>query len=525
MDIIELLTRDGVTPKKIRLSDGGEKYVSLHPGCPINGKSESSFYIWPEEGKGGRAWCSACGWKGDAVRYLRETRNMGFLEACKYLGVEPNGNKELSKPEGEGAQAMVQPKEYAIPSDVWRSKANEFLRVSIESLLSGRYPAMMKYLSETRGFTRETIERHRLGFNPDDKAFAREEWDLPKVKDAGGREKKLWLPKGVVIPSFQDGLLQRIRIGSWGQDGKTKLKVREYYVPGSSLAPVVINNRRNATVVVLYDLDGILLSQELGDRVNVISLGHPKARPDKNALGVIANSGNGVFYTLSGMSDEHQDSHEWWLKNINGVKRWPYPEGDGEYQELKAGMTLKAWIMSGFGTPIEAVEKPEIGSKTVKKKKSGNKEDKYRYPDVFGETQVYLPKSREDAIIFFILTKYVRAKRYKAGFEPLFVSDGRCSGLAAFFSGEARFIVRVAAVENRRFVLKGYGLTYGAPEKLVAYLKSKARKYDLDLVSDDQGKKVYLTPAKNISLDRPKNIGWVVESMRNFVLEVGDYWI
>jgi hypothetical protein len=107
----------------------------------------------------------------------------------------------------------------------------------------------------------------------------------------------------------------------------------------------------------------------------------------------------------------------------------------------------------------------------------------------------------------------------------LFVSDGRCSGLAAFFSGEARFIVRVAAVENRRFVLKGYGLTYGAPEKLVAYLKSKARKYDLDLVSDDQGKKVYLTPAKNISLDRPKNIGWVVESMRNFVLEVGDYWI
>ncbi|MDI9559397.1 MAG: hypothetical protein QM300_13890 [Pseudomonadota bacterium] len=430
-------------------------------------------------------------------------------------------------PQSENSKPLAHPKEYAIPGDVWRSQANEFLRVSIENLLSGRHPEILHYLLEIRGFSKDTLDRHRIGYNPDDKSIERQDWGLPIVKDQDGREKKLWLPKGIVIPSFQDGVLQRIRIGSWGQGGDTKLKVKEYYIPGSSLAPVVIDAHKESTVVVLYDIDALILSQEVGDYVNIISLGHPRARPDKRALDMLAAAKGSVLFTLSGASEDVRSSLNWWKLNVDGVKRWPYPEKDEEEAEFRAGKMLKAWIMSGLGVPMGIRGKPQNQSPSTKiesNSKGKLQDSKYQYPDIFGDIQVYMARTREDAKLFFALTGYVRAKRYKAVFEPLVVSHGECAGLAVFFSGEARFVVRAAVVDNR-YVMKGYGLTYGAPRKLVRFLREKAHKYGLELICDDQEKKVYLISGKEIQLDRPKALTWVVESMRNFVLEVGDYWI
>lgn len=76
INIIELLDQDGfsVRPK----SPAGKEYCGPCPMC----KGEDRFLVWPEEGEGGRFHCiRGCGWKGDAIQYLRDWRKLSFGEA------------------------------------------------------------------------------------------------------------------------------------------------------------------------------------------------------------------------------------------------------------------------------------------------------------------------------------------------------------------------------------------------------------------------------------------------------------
>jgi DNA primase len=122
--------------------------------CPFHQEKSASFHI--DEAKG-YYYCFGCHAKGDAVSFLRETENLGFIEAVERLAVEAG----MAMPERDpaaaaratAAQGLVEAMEAAV----------QFYRLQ---LATGRAAEARAYL-DRRGLGPETRERFELGFAPD----------------------------------------------------------------------------------------------------------------------------------------------------------------------------------------------------------------------------------------------------------------------------------------------------------------------------------------------------------------------
>mgnify|MGYP000333116534 CR=1 FL=1 len=54
--------------------------------CPFHQEKSASFHV---EDRKGYYYCFGCHAKGDAISFVRETENVGFMEAVEILAVEP----------------------------------------------------------------------------------------------------------------------------------------------------------------------------------------------------------------------------------------------------------------------------------------------------------------------------------------------------------------------------------------------------------------------------------------------------
>ena len=95
MNVLDLLRRHGIEPKRIATTHGGE-YSSACPGC---GGSDR-FRVWPEENPekaaAGSYWCRRCEKRGDAIQFLRDFDGLSFREACARLGMVVPDSRALS---------------------------------------------------------------------------------------------------------------------------------------------------------------------------------------------------------------------------------------------------------------------------------------------------------------------------------------------------------------------------------------------------------------------------------------------
>ncbi|HRO13061.1 MAG TPA: DNA primase [Amaricoccus sp.] len=145
--------------------------------CPFHQEKSASFHV--DEGKG-YYYCFGCHAKGDAVSFLRETENLGFIEAVERLATEAG----MAMPERDPAAAA-------------RTAANQGLVEAMEAavqfyrlqLATARAAEARAYL-DRRGLTPATRDRFEIGYAPDEwsalldqltgKGFARE-----KLAEAG----------------------------------------------------------------------------------------------------------------------------------------------------------------------------------------------------------------------------------------------------------------------------------------------------------------------------------------------------
>ncbi len=133
-----------------------------------------------------------------------------------------------------------------------------------------------QWLHNEKGLNDATIERARLGYNSADIYEPRVTWGLETAYNDNGKEKKQWLPAGLVIPSISNGNIQRLRIRrDTPSDGK-----RYVVVSGSSPAPLINGKDKAAYVIVESELDALLLAQEAGDLCGTVALGTATAKPD-----------------------------------------------------------------------------------------------------------------------------------------------------------------------------------------------------------------------------------------------------
>ncbi len=100
----------------------------------------------------------------------------------------------------------------------WQHTANILVDKCHQKLM-GNFEAL-NYLIE-RGLSIETVSKFSLGLNEYDLFEDRTNWGLPEIIKDNGCTKKQWLPKGIVIPSFVDENLTKIKIrrGDWNIEG------------------------------------------------------------------------------------------------------------------------------------------------------------------------------------------------------------------------------------------------------------------------------------------------------------------
>lgn len=351
MNVLELIKRHGMNPKKKASTKGGE-YACACPGCggvDHHGDPSDRFRIWPEENDGdGSYWCRRCGKGGDAIQFLRDFEGLTFRQACERLGrqIPDSADYRLRHPSKAITQDWT-PREPIDPEAAWREHAAKLVKYAVDML--ERNEEQLDWL-ESRGISVAAAAHFKLGWLPEVFFKERKSWGLAEViNEKTGKPRTLALPRGLVIPWFTCGDVVKIRIRR--PDAGTKWP-RYYVIPGSNSATTLIRPQRHdlvprdVYVVVESDLDAYTMASQAGDIVGAVALGSNSAHPDKEAAAILANSA--VILNALDFDEAGATQRAWWEKHYPKSKRWPVPEGKDPGEAYKAGVNLRGWVLAGL---------------------------------------------------------------------------------------------------------------------------------------------------------------------------------
>jgi DNA primase len=329
--------------------------------CPLCGGTDR-FRVWPEKGEGGQWWCRRCNQGGDVLAFLRKVEGMSCPEAHIALGLEctsiscevrdrcrlgegrpsrtrtPWPRLDTPKPITEKSRIFT-PDAAADPGDAWQSKALALVSWAHEQLLNT--PKQLDGLYR-RGLPPEAVQRFGLGWIPEDLYRSRKKWGLPEeVSDRTGQLKRLWLPRGIVIPCFIRPGVHRVRIR------RPEGEPRYYCLPGSGNDSLILTPEARAHLIVESDLDAYAVAHAAGGLAAVVSLGSSSAKPKKHAWKVLSSSPC-VLIALDNDAAGAKGA-EWWVDALPNAHRWPVPKGKdpGDYCRDHGG-DLRAWVLAGL---------------------------------------------------------------------------------------------------------------------------------------------------------------------------------
>lgn len=282
-----------------------------------------------------------------------------FVEACRALGKDlPNNYRYRPKtPVFKKRQQEMKADEWrpaasqapaGVNVELWQEKAGKLVDWANEQLLED--PEQLQYLAG-RGIQKNTVEKFKLGFNPGAKGRpaifrTRESWGLPTEKKEDGSPKRLWIPRGIIIPLIDGGVVRRIRIRRPSADLTPAFNTRYYVLPGSTMSPLMINPTKKAFVVIETELDAFLLDQAAGDVVGVLAMGSAATKPDVSAFNALRKADailNALDYDQAGAK-----AMAWWADHLERVERWPVPDGKDPGEAFEKGVDLREWILAGL---------------------------------------------------------------------------------------------------------------------------------------------------------------------------------
>lgn len=258
--LLELLQEDGFKPRK--KGNNRNEYCSPCPWCG----GDDRFVIWAEGGERGTGsyWCRQCEKRGDVIQYLMDHRGKTYHEAATFEGKQAGDYFFPARQKKKTAS-----KQAASP-DLWKEKAGQLVDYTHNQLLNNKQK--MAWLLEERGLSRETVIRHKLGYLERYYGRERADWGLPEVLGDNGKPKKLFIQKGLVLPSFNSktGELEAVRIrrsdeSQWEKWGKYSV------LPGGEDVPFII-----------YDKGGVWISKDKLLPSSPLGTAPAKSRPVVN---------------------------------------------------------------------------------------------------------------------------------------------------------------------------------------------------------------------------------------------------
>ncbi|MFD0979624.1 DNA primase [Tropicimonas aquimaris] len=122
--------------------------------CPFHQEKTASFHV---DDRKGFYHCFGCQASGDALAFVRETENVGFMEAVEILAQEAGLQMPARDPRAQQTADR-------------RSQLTEVMEEAVKyfrlQLKTGAGAAARTYLSDRRGLSPEALERWQIGFAP-----------------------------------------------------------------------------------------------------------------------------------------------------------------------------------------------------------------------------------------------------------------------------------------------------------------------------------------------------------------------
>jgi DNA primase len=236
------------------------------------------------------------------------------------------------------------------PPEAWREKARKFVNWAFENLMMMDPDEGIKAWLAKRGINEYVIKHFGLGWNPGkdgkDLFRTRESWGLPtELKD--GRPKKLWIPRGLVIPLLSDDKpfeIHRIRIR------REKDDPRYYVLPGSNMDCLVESaSGVRSYAVVESELDAMMIYFAVTQAripTGVVGLGNSSRKPDAGATAKLKEAAvilNALDYDPPGANQG-----EWWTEHFPRTIRWPVYLGKDPGEAFEKGVDIGEWIKGGL---------------------------------------------------------------------------------------------------------------------------------------------------------------------------------
>ena len=154
--------------------------------CPFHHEKTASFHV---DDRKGFYYCFGCHAKGDAIKFVQETENVGFMEAIEILAREAGMPMPARDPRAQEKQDRR-----SQLADVME-QAVQFFRLQLNT---GAGTAARDYLSR-RGLEGQALERWEIGFAPDGWQNL---WDHLRGKSV---EEDLIMGAGLAKPSTKGG--------------------------------------------------------------------------------------------------------------------------------------------------------------------------------------------------------------------------------------------------------------------------------------------------------------------------------
>jgi hypothetical protein len=326
---------------------GGEVWAA----CPwhTEGTVGGSFSYNPENDS---AHCFSCGEGGDLISVYAALNDMDDATAFKAFKAEyaPGAVATPKTPQTPVRREWVPAQAEPSPA-LWQERATEFVRHACARLESNR--DVITQL-EAWGVSLDAARACMIGWNDEDKSVPRESWGMdPVIKD--GKSKKVWLPKGLILPMLAHGRVVKIKIRRPNESLQLLLPDLRYWeVPGST--KIFHRYGRDAAIWVLVETerDASMIWSRVRDLgIGALATGGASKRPDGDTAAIIRAS-ELVLNSLDFDEAGAVNSARFWDREFPQCKRWPAPPSMGKDagDAFGAGLDIRAWVLAGLPSHI-----------------------------------------------------------------------------------------------------------------------------------------------------------------------------
>jgi len=337
MILLELAEQIGLKPKKVGSTDGGE-YKCPCPECG----GRKRFVIHPNKQQRncvGSYWCRDCKVHGDAIQFCIDFLKLPFKDAVARVGgVVPNKQNFFLPLVPIPQETLFEAIE--MPPAIWMEMAALFVEASSKNIFERK--EQRAWLAN-RGIPFEAVERYQIGWNPEPVSRKKADWGLEEEKKGGESSTKLFLPRGIVIPTIDTSGVVRIKIRNTDYDPTNEGSKKYLAVTGSMKGFNLIGKTKNDVMLVVEsELDALALDFACGDFAFAVSIGSNTKNPD-SFTNYLARR---VTHLLVCYDNDEGGLAMWkkWKMLYPHAKAYPTPIGKDVGEAVAEGLNLREWV-------------------------------------------------------------------------------------------------------------------------------------------------------------------------------------